>query len=124
MNKFYKLLILYLSIFIAGCDGVRLRKIDRQILNAAAEGDTSEIVALIADGANVNVRSFDGRKMTPLLWAVSKLQWDAAGILIENGADIDVADAGGLTVLDYAQEDANTPGAAHCLQLINNKLKR
>lgn len=95
MNTFCKLLILYLSILIVGCNGVRLRKMDRQILSAAAVGDTNEIVALIADGANVNVRSFDGRKMTPLLWAVSKLQWDAAGILIENGADVDVADAGG-----------------------------
>ncbi|MBN9688711.1 MAG: ankyrin repeat domain-containing protein [Verrucomicrobia bacterium] len=109
----------------SGChDYVRLSKNDRQLLIASGVGDTKAVRALLDQGADVNVRSFDGRKMTPLLWAVSQSHWETASVLIERGADVRAVDTSRISVVEYARDGRDDPKSAKCLEMIESRLNR
>lgn len=107
----------------SGChDYVRLSKNDRQLLIASGVGDTEAVRALLDQGADVNVRSYDGRKITPLLWAVSQAHWETACLLIERGADAKAVDTSGISVVEYAGDGRDDPKSAKCLEMIESRL--
>ena len=70
-------------------------------------GDASKVVeALIAAGADVNVRSKD--QSTPLHSAAKRGRTWAVLALIAAGADTGARDADGRTALDYAVDRGHT----------------
>ena len=73
-------------------------------------------------GADVNVRSYDGRKMTPLLWAVSQFHWETACLLVERGADVRAVDTSGISVVEHAGDGRGDPKSAKCLEMIESRL--
>ncbi len=60
------------------------------IIEAAESGDTSRVLQLIRDGADINTRDEQGR--TPILAATHGNQADTVRALIEAGADINLQD--------------------------------
>ena len=71
------------------------------IMDAAAEGHIEILAKLINFGAELNLKSKSGQ--TALVLAVGSKDEDAALILIECGADIDIKDDLGMTVKKYAE---------------------
>lgn len=79
-NKITLLLLIAVVMLFAGCGALH---------NAAYKGDIKGVERLIAAGADVNAKGIDGN--TPLFWAGWKDHEDIARLLIEKGADVDVA---------------------------------
>jgi ankyrin repeat protein len=75
------------------------------LMYAARQNSAAAIRALSASGADLN--AVDPDKMTALLVAVINAHYDAAALLLELGADPNLADAAGMTPL-YAAVDLNT----------------
>lgn len=69
-----------------------LSELDRQLFEAVRHGDGKEVQRLLASGANVNAVEQGEFKATlrPLHIAVDKNNLECAGILVENGADVNV----------------------------------
>jgi Ankyrin repeats (3 copies) len=78
------------------------RRIDVDLREAAYFGNVAEIKRLVSLGANVNARSETGFKDTPLTWALSNSQTDAAILLIDLGADPNATNGSGETPLSTA----------------------
>jgi ankyrin repeat protein len=75
------------------------------LMYAARQNSPAALRALAAAGADVN--AVDPDRMTALLVAVINAHYDAAALLLELGADPNLADAAGMTPL-YAAVDLNT----------------
>ncbi len=74
-------------------------------MTAAADQDREAVLALLADGVNVNAARPDGA--TALLWTA---HWDDVELvrrLLEAGADVNAADDHGVTPLERAAENAS-----------------
>jgi len=71
------------------------------IFEAVQQGDTSKVLALLAEGFNPNIRDHQGR--TPLMHAVLNVSDERAlpliQTLIEYGARVDLQDGEGMTAL-------------------------
>lgn len=63
---------------------------DREVLEAAKEGDVVKVAAALSTG--VNVEATDDFARTPLLWAVTNNHVEAARLLLEAGASPDAVD--------------------------------
>lgn len=74
--------------------------------DAASRGDIAAIEQLIADGANVNARTVNGR-FTALLMATQANRVQAAKTLIELGADVNAGSTLGATPLHVAAGNNN-----------------
>jgi ankyrin repeat protein len=74
--------------------------------------------ALIAKGANLNVRDVIGN--TPLLLAISGGRFDIAKLLVERGANISILSQKGESPLELAQRSK----APEALQVVNALLAR
>ncbi len=83
---------------------LRQRSLDAALLETTATGAGFRVPALLAQGADPNVRDPDPRHggTTPLLNAVRMLETDAARALLAHGADPNAADSGGWTPLMWA----------------------
>jgi ankyrin repeat protein len=55
---------------------------------------------LLRHGADINLRSSDGR--TPLIWAAFRNNHDIVAFLLDNGAQLDLEDNMGWNALDVA----------------------
>jgi len=121
-----KLIFTILTIIgLSGChDYVRLKDIDRKLLLASGVGDTKSVRVLLDGGADINVISYDGRKMTPLLWAVSQAHWETTSVLIERGADVRAVDTSGITVLEHARTRRSDPQSVKCIEMIESRLNQ
>ena len=78
-----------------------------RLVDAVAAQDAEAVAALLAGGADVNLRRPDGA--TALTWAA---HWDdlaLAARLLEAGADPNAADDHGVTPLERAAENASLP---------------
>jgi ankyrin repeat protein len=77
------------------------------LMVAVPDGSPSVVKALLASGANVNLR--DVRGMTALMLAVAcdDAQAEIVRMLIANGADINVRSEAGETTLDWARKFGN-----------------
>jgi len=73
------------------------------LINAAAEGHTQRVRALIAEKADVNAKDKDGK--TALMWASQKGHVEVVRALIEAKADVNVKSNDGLTALDMALQN-------------------
>lgn len=71
------------------------------VMDAAAEGYTEILTKLIRSGAELNLKSKSGQ--TALILAVGCKAEDAALVLIESGADIDIKDDLGMHAKKYAE---------------------
>ena len=73
---------------------------DAKLLKASLNNNQSEVLRLIAAGANINATDDNGS--TPLMKAARDDYMPMIRFLIENGADMDQKDNDGRTALDYA----------------------
>ncbi len=87
------LLLLLTFLFLPGCAN--------QLLNAAYSGNLSKIESLIKDGQDLNQPAVLGGT-TALHMASSSGRLDAARLLIDKGANIDIQNTDGLTPLHWA----------------------
>lgn len=71
------------------------------ILDAAKKGELQRLVRLIS-GENVNCRDCQGRNSTPLHLAAGYNNFEVAKFLLEQGADVNAPDKGGLIPLHNA----------------------
>lgn len=76
---------------------------ESDLANAAANGDLGSVRALVANGANLNLRDPEG--YTPLIWAAQHGQAQVAAYLIEHGANVNPLDNGGYTPLMWATQE-------------------
>jgi hypothetical protein len=72
------------------------------LFNAIVNGRVATVEALIATGANVNVRTVNGT--TPLMVAASKGYSDIVKILLDHGANHEVRKSDGTTALSIAEK--------------------
>src|SRR5262249_372063 len=70
------------------------------IVDAVMEGDAKTVAALIAAGADVNVKGNDG--ITPLMQAASAGRVDILRMLVAAKADVGARNAGGASALTAA----------------------
>ena len=73
---------------------------------AASEGHTDVVIALIAAGADVNAQNERG--YTPLHWAADRGHTETVRALIDSGADVNLADNSGWTPLHPAASSGHT----------------
>jgi ankyrin repeat protein len=74
---------------------------------AAREGAVEATRALADSGASLNLTDSEGT--TALVRAIVNVHYDVAGVLLEHGADPNIADASGMAAL-YAVAEMNTIG--------------
>lgn len=79
--------------------------LDKELLEAAANGTSSDIISLVQRGANVNVRDEDG--LTPLHYVVEAGNKELALLLITLGASLECEDSRLRTPLHYAASECN-----------------
>ncbi|WP_432633926.1 ankyrin repeat domain-containing protein [Brachyspira sp.] len=124
LRRFEKIFVISLSVIIAvSCSGksgelasaLNKHKNDRGIENirelikekdyeeafyqSASSGYSDIVAGLVKFGADINAKSIDGA--TPLITLCREGDIEAAGILIENGADMSITDDRGKKALDY-----------------------
>ena len=78
---------------------------DLRLMTAVAEQDTPTVLALLAEGVDVNTPRADGA--TALLWAAHWDALDTVDLLLQAGADVNTADDHGVTPLSRAAENAS-----------------
>lgn len=76
------------------------REIDRQLVDAAAEGDSIKVARLISEGADIEAHEQDD--WTPLTVAAREGHLDVVKILIKNGVKVNAKEGGGHTALFWA----------------------
>lgn len=72
------------------------------LMRAASSGDVETVRRLASDGVEVNAQSPNGT--TPLIAAVKNGHSETAFELIELGADLSIADADGVTAVEWARK--------------------
>jgi ankyrin repeat protein len=90
----------------------RPEDLDAELREAAFVCDFVRVRALLARGANPNVRDEDGR--TPLHQAVLGNSVGLVGLLIESGADVNARDRQGFSPLHFAAQE-HAPAIARIL---------
>jgi uncharacterized protein len=81
------------------------------LMFAAREGCAACVPLLAAAGAQVNAKDIDD-ELTPLIMALINGHYDAAGALIEAGADVNLSDKLGRTPVYSAVDDHSMPVSA------------
>ncbi len=85
-----------------------LRDIDRQLLDAAEEGELDKVRSLLEQGADVNVARGDG--YTPFLLALGEGHNDVCHRLLDAGARIDAVTKIASSAMHIAAGDGNLEG--------------
>lgn len=80
-------------------DAPHTNPLDYLLIQNAESGNLEAVISLIAEGANVN--ALNELHENALMCALNKKKIEVAIWLIENGADLTLQNAIGLTVLDY-----------------------
>ena len=83
-------MLLLVAVSACGGDGATKPSLDRQLIAAARSGDVGEVRSLLDRGATVDGRAADGA--TALVAAAYGNHVEAARLLIEAGADVNVKD--------------------------------
>ncbi|XP_049516904.1 poly [ADP-ribose] polymerase tankyrase-1 [Dermacentor silvarum] len=82
-------------------DVADLLKGDAALLDAAKKGNLARVMKLVTS-ENINCRDSQGRNSTPLHLAAGYNNLEVAELLLENGADVNAQDKGGLIPLHNA----------------------
>lgn len=82
-------------------DVADLLKGDAALLDAAKKGNLARVMKLVT-AENINCRDSQGRNSTPLHLAAGYNNLEVAELLLENGADVNAQDKGGLIPLHNA----------------------
>lgn len=85
-------------------------ELDRQLVDAAAEGDAQQVAALLSRGANIEARARDD--WTPLTVAAREGHGDVVRLLLKRGAAVNAKEGGGHTALFWASKYNKTEAAA------------
>ena len=96
-----KLKIIFKTNFLGDQDVLDLLKGDSALLDAAKKGNLSRVQKLLTP-ENINCRDSQGRNSTPLHLAAGYNNLEVAEFLLENGADVNAQDKGGLIPLHNA----------------------
>lgn len=80
-------------------DFIKSKDYDSAFYQSAIYGYSDIVAGLVKFGADINAKSIDGS--TPLITLCREENIQAAGILIENGADMSIRDNSGKKALDY-----------------------
>ena len=78
---------------------IKAKDYEEAFYQSASAGYSDIVSGLVKFGADINAKSMDGS--TPLITLCREENIQAAGILIENGADMSVKDNSGKKALDY-----------------------
>ena len=78
---------------------IKERNLEEALYQSAIEGYSDIVAGLVKYGADINSKNLDGS--TPLITLCQEGNIEAAGILIENGADMTIKDGSGKKALDY-----------------------
>lgn len=89
------------------------------LLNAAAKGDTTNVLQLIADGANINIANEKG--WTPLVMAAFNQHMETVKVLVAAGADLNHQSVNGTTVFMYAKTKVMETGEYALLDYLLHK---
>jgi len=84
------------------------------LIDAVREGDTPTVLALLAQGADVNVTEGDGA--SALHWASYRDDARVVGLLLDAGADVDATNDLGATPLWVASQNGNAVTASALLE--------
>ena len=71
-------------------------ELNRQLINAAQNGRTDQVIKLLDAGADINAKS---NSLTPLIWASSNGHTEILKLLLARGADPNIQDSHGGTAL-------------------------
>jgi thioredoxin-like negative regulator of GroEL len=80
--------------------------INSDLIEAAKNGDTAQVKALLDKGADVNARDKDG--LTALMWAAAGGRTDIVKALLDKGADVNAKTSYGYTALMWAAAGGHT----------------
>jgi len=95
------------TIWLVGCGA---SEAVGKLVDAAAEGDTSKVQALLKSGVNINGHARDD--WTPLTVAAREGHVGVVGLLLKNGADVNQREGGGHTALFWAEKYGHTDVSA------------
>ena len=104
--------LLLLSVFSNPCKLIAAKS-DKKLIDpihlriAARDGDIDKIKSLIANGADVNAKNFEGD--TPIHVAVMQNRKDVVELLINKGANVNVECEEDCYMQDILSSTANTP---------------
>ena len=90
---------------------------NESLLDAARNGRTETVKALVAEGANVNAKDEDGD--TALMYVCAYGVTDVARALVDAGADVNAKNKNGQTALMRAARSARRFGHAVVAMLVN-----
>ena len=78
------------------------RQIDKDLVSAAADGDTNKVESLLRSGAGIEAHANDD--WTALTIAAQKGHFDTVKLLLEKGAKVNAKEGGGHTALFWAEQ--------------------
>lgn len=84
-------------------EAIKKKNYEEAFYISAIAGYSDIVAGLIKIGANINSKSMDGS--TPLIFLCREGNIKAAGILIENGADLNIIDNNNKKALDYLKNE-------------------
>jgi ankyrin repeat protein len=111
-----RLTALILTILLCFSSVVAQRQIDEDFLDAVQQKDLEKINRLLSQGANINARSRINGYFA-LQYAINWPDINLVKLLLDKGADINIADNGGNTALIDAADD-NTPEYTAIVKLL------
>ena len=106
--KLPRVAVLVLALILIGASAS-----DDPLVDAAKNGDTSALRALLDAGADVDVQTADGS--TALLWASYRDDIESAELLIRAGADVNIANDLGATPIWAASRNGSAAMATELL---------
>ncbi len=114
-------LLFSLLVLLAGCDGKPQISLylANALRNAASNGQTARVKALLYTGVNVNVQDEGG--WTPLMYVTLEGHTDIVQALINKGADVNVKGKGGHLPMTALRLSA-AKGHTDTVKILLNKI--
>jgi len=109
-----KLIIFSLLLVTASWAATSNSSLDQQLRDAASEGNTDVLTALIEKGANIDAPGKYGK--TPLMYAAELGNINVIGILLSHNANVNARTASGSTALTFAAENGHASVTAMLVQ--------
>eukprot|EP01035_Chromulina_nebulosa_P031610 gene31610-42151_t len=81
---------------------------EQKLLNATKTGNLSDVITSISNGVKINWQNKDDGNSTALYWAASLGYQDIAALLIEQGANRNLATMSGELPVDVARQHGHT----------------